>query len=213
MANQCYYDILNVSRSADQDAIDSAYRRLARTHHPDKNLSSSSLNKMQLLNEAYEVLSNPWRRKAYDAKTSVPQFKSRRTWSDSSHGNRPSLKEEAAIRMAQRLAAAGLRPSQIVRELEKQGVDRGMAVFIVFARTDAPQRTRFNAGVADMVTGGMIFLLAAAGAAFVYAQAEAAGWYVPQGKISWPGRFTLPLLIAMIGGVKFLRGLFLSAKA
>jgi molecular chaperone DnaJ len=51
-----YHQILGVPRSASEDEIRSAYRKLARTHHPDKGGSKEHFQKIQ---EAYEVLSNP----------------------------------------------------------------------------------------------------------------------------------------------------------
>lgn len=58
-----YYRALGVSPSADGEALKSAYRRLARSRHPDRGGSASDF---QALKEAYELLSNPTRRAAYD---------------------------------------------------------------------------------------------------------------------------------------------------
>ena len=51
-----YYDILGVSRSASQQEIKSAYRKLARKYHPDVNKASDAQAKFKDINEAYEVL-------------------------------------------------------------------------------------------------------------------------------------------------------------
>ncbi|HEY54109.1 MAG TPA: J domain-containing protein [Caldilineae bacterium] len=59
-----YYLILQVQPSADPDVIQAAYRRLARKYHPDVGQRNST--RMQELNEAYETLSDPARRAAYD---------------------------------------------------------------------------------------------------------------------------------------------------
>ncbi|HVQ76123.1 MAG TPA: DnaJ C-terminal domain-containing protein [Candidatus Binatia bacterium] len=59
-----YYKTLGVARSADDKAIKSAYRRLARKHHPD--VSKGSPDTFKEINEAYEVLSDPEKRKRYD---------------------------------------------------------------------------------------------------------------------------------------------------
>ena len=59
-----YYLILQVQPSAEPEVIQAAYRRLARKHHPD--IENSDATQMQELNEAYEVLSSPDRRAAYD---------------------------------------------------------------------------------------------------------------------------------------------------
>jgi DnaJ-class molecular chaperone len=59
-----YYKILGVPRSADEKSIKSAYRRLARKHHPDVNKGSSE--RFKEISEAYTVLSDPEKRKRYD---------------------------------------------------------------------------------------------------------------------------------------------------
>jgi len=59
-----YYSMLGVARNADDKAIKTAYRRLARKHHPDVNKGSA--DKFKEINEAYAVLSDPDKRKRYD---------------------------------------------------------------------------------------------------------------------------------------------------
>lgn len=64
---QDYYKILGVSRSASQDDIKKAFRRLAREHHPDVTRDKSGSDaKFKSINEAYAVLGNPENRKKYD---------------------------------------------------------------------------------------------------------------------------------------------------
>jgi molecular chaperone DnaJ len=67
MAGKDYYKILGVSRNASEKEIKQAYRRLARKHHPDINPGDKAAEaKFKEINAAYEVLSNPEKRKKYD---------------------------------------------------------------------------------------------------------------------------------------------------
>ncbi|MDQ0781767.1 J domain-containing protein [Chryseobacterium sp. W4I1] len=67
MAYIDYYKILGVDKSATQDDIKKAYRKLARKHHPDLNPGDKEAEKkFKELNEANEVLSNPENRAKYD---------------------------------------------------------------------------------------------------------------------------------------------------
>ena len=62
-----YYDILGVSRSADEKEIRQAYRRLARQHHPDVNPGDdAAAERFKTINAAYEVLSDADKRGKYD---------------------------------------------------------------------------------------------------------------------------------------------------
>ena len=61
-----YYETLGVARGASEDEIRKAYRRLARKYHPDVNKSADAEPKFKEIAEAYEVLSDPRKRKKYD---------------------------------------------------------------------------------------------------------------------------------------------------
>jgi len=61
-----YYDVLGVSRSADQEEIKRAYRRLARKYHPDVNKDTGAEDTFKEINRAYEILSEPEIRARYD---------------------------------------------------------------------------------------------------------------------------------------------------
>src|SRR5579864_2781772 len=63
---QDLYAILEVDRTADDEALRLAYRRLAWRYHPDV-AGPDALAKMQVINSAYQTLSDAERRRAYDA--------------------------------------------------------------------------------------------------------------------------------------------------
>ena len=62
-----YYDVLGVSRTASDEEIRKAFRRLARKYHPDSNPGDKQAEaKFKELNEAYSVLSDPKKKQIYD---------------------------------------------------------------------------------------------------------------------------------------------------
>ena len=61
-----YYGVLGVEPSAGDAEIKTAYRRLARKYHPDVSKEAGAEDKFKALNEAYEALRDPAKRKAYD---------------------------------------------------------------------------------------------------------------------------------------------------
>jgi curved DNA-binding protein CbpA len=63
--NANYYEVLEISRYANQLEIKSAFRRLARRYHPDRN-STVSDDIMKNINIAFEILSDPGKRQQYD---------------------------------------------------------------------------------------------------------------------------------------------------
>ncbi|CAG2119395.1 unnamed protein product, partial [Medioppia subpectinata] len=65
---RCYYQVMGLSMDATEDDIKKAYRQLALSLHPDKNIDNEEManNEFKLLQEAYEVLSDPKERKWYD---------------------------------------------------------------------------------------------------------------------------------------------------
>ncbi len=68
MSSRDYYEILGVSRTASAEEIKRAYRKLAVKYHPDKNPGDKTAEeRFKQINEAYAVLSDPEKRKQYDA--------------------------------------------------------------------------------------------------------------------------------------------------
>ncbi len=64
----CYYEVLGVERTADQETIKKAYRKLALKYHPDRNPGDPTCEeKFKEAAEAYEVLRDPEKRRLYDA--------------------------------------------------------------------------------------------------------------------------------------------------
>ena len=66
MSKRDYYDVLGIEKGASQDEIKKAYRKLARTYHPDVNKEAGAEDKFIEVKEAYEVLSDEQKRAQYD---------------------------------------------------------------------------------------------------------------------------------------------------
>lgn len=65
MAKRDYYEVLGVSKGADENEIKKAYRKLAMKYHPDKNPGDKPAEeKFKEAAEAYDVLSNPQKRRS-----------------------------------------------------------------------------------------------------------------------------------------------------
>ena len=74
MSSQTHYEILQVTPEADPEIIEVAYKRLALKYHPDRNPDSSQQDRMQKINEAYEVLRDPAKRREYDKEREVDKY-------------------------------------------------------------------------------------------------------------------------------------------
>ncbi|HET6186070.1 MAG TPA: DnaJ C-terminal domain-containing protein [Trebonia sp.] len=91
MAGRDFYEILGVPRNASQDEIQRAYRKLARTYHPDVNSDPAAEERFKDISEAYDVLSDPQTRRRYDAFGAdfrqVPEDADPETWRRSRAGS------------------------------------------------------------------------------------------------------------------------------
>ena len=66
MAKRDYYEVLGVSKTANEDEIKKAYRTLAKKYHPDVSKEENAAEKFKEVQEAYEVLSDPTKREQYN---------------------------------------------------------------------------------------------------------------------------------------------------
>lgn len=67
MGKRNYYEVLGISKTADESEIKKAYRKLAKKYHPDTNAGNAQAEeKFKEVTEAYEILSDPEKRKLYD---------------------------------------------------------------------------------------------------------------------------------------------------
>src|SRR5215211_2736267 len=61
-----YYAVLGLDRNASPEDVKRAFRRLAMQYHPDRNKEPEAEQKFKEINQAYEILSDPDKRAAYD---------------------------------------------------------------------------------------------------------------------------------------------------
>ena len=91
-ADRDFYQVLGVPRTASQDEIQRAYRKLARTYHPDVNHDPAAEDRFKEASEAYDVLSDPQTRRRYDAFgrdfRQVPEDVDPETWRRARAGGR-----------------------------------------------------------------------------------------------------------------------------
>ncbi|KAI8349220.1 DnaJ domain-containing protein [Choanephora cucurbitarum] len=76
MSKKNYYEMLGITKDATENDIKKAYRKLALKYHPDRNKDPNAKQRFQQISEAFEVLSNPQKRRDYDTE---------RPWSANQH--------------------------------------------------------------------------------------------------------------------------------
>jgi len=74
MPKETYYDILGVARDASETDIKKAFRSLSLKYHPDRNVGEDTTEKFQRINQAYETLSDPDKRKEYECELNGTPF-------------------------------------------------------------------------------------------------------------------------------------------
>jgi hypothetical protein len=161
-----YYEILQVSPNAEPSVIVAAYRRLAQTYHPDTAKTQMSSARMYDINEAYEVLSDPYRRAAYD-RTFRDTYKSVDVMTE-------ELTEEeiviGLVRFAAVKAAEGKKRSEVADELTRQGIPYDIAAEVVnrvFKYRSTLKRKEggisIGFGLLMLIAGGIIFVVTGGG--------------------------------------------------
>jgi molecular chaperone DnaJ len=66
MAKRDYYEVLGLPKNANESELKRAFRTLARQYHPDVNKTEEAIERFKEINEAYQILSDPQKRQAYD---------------------------------------------------------------------------------------------------------------------------------------------------
>lgn len=176
-----YYEVLQVSPNAEPAVIAAAYRRLAQTIARDPTMAGRlALYRMGDINEAYQVLSDPARKAAYDR-----AFK------------KQYQPEEIMIRLmrsAAEKADEGKTKSQVADELTKEGIPYDIATQVrdgVFAYRRKEGTKAIGCGLLMLIVGGLL-----TGLSYLAASG-------PQG-----GTYFVTIGLFIVGGLTLLTGLY-----
>jgi hypothetical protein len=113
-----YYEILQVSPNADEEIIKVAFKRLALKWHPDKRPDDPAASRrMMLLNRAYEVLSNPRKRQAYNLRRSRAAARSADADSAPPVATQPERPESAPVSLRAKKRRSYFRDASVVQDL------------------------------------------------------------------------------------------------
>ena len=113
-----YYRVLGVSYSASEEEIKHAFRRLAIKYHPDKNPDPRAESFFKEINEAYDVLGDPEKRRVYDLRLNSPLV-------DLIQGQAPPRHRDPAYRPARQ---------KVYRKSERENLRELMAEYLPIAR-------------------------------------------------------------------------------
>jgi len=113
-----YYEILQVSPSAESEVIEAAYKKLAQKYHPDVNRSSMAAGKMKKINIAHDVLRDPVQRKKYHAEW-VQQRGEKTSYAETSPPTKPKPSSKSQPRQKQ--PDTTRKPSPATQPLKKKG--------------------------------------------------------------------------------------------
>ncbi len=116
-----YYEIMQVDEMAEGAVIAAAYKALAAKYHPDRNTSADATRRMQALNEAYEVLSDPHKRAEYDRQRPLRRNGQTNGYSQPAA---PAYANLADARLRERFE----RMAQRIREVQEKSLQQIQAV-------------------------------------------------------------------------------------
>ncbi len=153
-----YYDILQVSQNAKLPEIKGAYKKLAKSYHPDTTTDSTATDNMADINEAFEILSDSARRATYDqvfVARSILQKDTDETVPDD------SLR---AVRDAVKRASGEKSKEQIMDDLVRTGISQSDAEQIideVFASSTRSTKKGgsdlLGCGVSALIISGILY--------------------------------------------------------
>jgi curved DNA-binding protein len=158
-----YYETLGIERGASEEEIKKAYRRLARQYHPDISREEGAEERFKAISEAYQTLSDPEKRQAYDElgrhrpgeEFRPPQGWDTRFWQGQAHQevDLSELFEQMGFRASQRRQAGGVNfpiRGQDVEAIARLSLDEVChGTQVTLERAEGNVRIRVPKGVID----------------------------------------------------------------